>query len=60
MIGFVVLNTFMSCPFSGCVYNPALAISASAFPSRLTLIIAGIVVMWMVKVESSGEDREFP
>ncbi len=58
MIGFVALNTFMSCPSGCCMYNPALAIAASAFPSGLTVIIARIVVMWMVKIESNKENRE--
>jgi hypothetical protein len=58
MIGFIALNTRISCPSGGCIYNPALAIATSAFPSGLTLIIAGIVVIWMVKIGSSKGDRE--
>ena len=58
MIGFIALNTSTNCPASGCPYNPALALAASAFPSGMTLIITGIVVIWMVKVESDREDRE--
>jgi hypothetical protein len=57
MIGFIALNTPMNCPASGCMYNPLFAISASSFPAGLTLIIAGIVVIWVVKVESGREDR---
>jgi len=55
-IGFVALNTPMNCPANSCVYNPLLAVAASSFPSGLTLIVAGIVVIWMVKVEGGRED----
>ncbi len=58
MTGFLSLNTPTNCPAGGCIYNPVLAIAASAFPSGLTLIIARIVVIWMVKIESNKEDRE--
>ena len=57
MIGFIALNTSTNCPASGCPYNPALAIAGSGFPSGATLIIAGIVVIWMVKIESDKEER---
>ena len=56
--GFIALNTPIHCPATGCTYNPALAIAASGFPSGLTLIIAGMVVIWIVKIESDKEDRE--
>jgi len=57
MTGFIALNTPINCPASGCAYNPLLGLAASSFPSGLTLIIAGIVVMWMVQIESRREDR---
>jgi len=61
MIGTVTVITLtnpINCPAGGCIYYPALAITASLLPSGLTLVIAGIVVIWMVKVESEREDRE--
>jgi len=57
MIGFIGLNTPINCPASGCAYNPLLALAASSFPAGLTLVIAGIVVMRMVQIESRREDR---
>jgi hypothetical protein len=58
MIGFIAINILINCPASGCMYNPGSVIAASLFPAGLTLVIAGIVVIWMVKVESEREDRE--
>jgi len=59
MIGFVALNTRIYCPAGGCVYNlPESLILGSLLPSGLALAIAGIVVLWMVKMESEREDRE--
>src|SRR5438094_7166382 len=61
MIGTVTVITLtnpINCPAGGCIYYPALAITASLLPSGLTLVIAGIVVIRMVKVESEREDRE--
>jgi len=59
-IGFIIaLSRPINCPEGGCIYNPATGIIAySLLPSGLTLVIAGIVVIWMVKVESEREDRE--
>ena len=58
MTGFISLNTPTNCPATGCTYDLALAIAGSVFPSGVTLIIAGIVVIWMVKIESDREDRD--
>ncbi|HEX9196677.1 MAG TPA: hypothetical protein VF906_02675 [Candidatus Bathyarchaeia archaeon] len=58
MATIITLTTPINGPAGGCIYNPALAITASLLPSGLTLVIAGIVVIWMVKVESDREDRE--
>ncbi len=57
MTGFIALNTPINCPASGCAYNPLLEVAASSFPSGLTIVIAGILVMWMVQIESRREDR---
>jgi len=57
IIGFIDLNTLINCPASGCAYNPLLGLAASSFPSGLTLVIAGIVVIWTVQIESRREDR---
>jgi len=54
----ITLTNPINCPAGGCIYYPALAITASLLPSGLTLVIAGILVIWMVKVESEREDRE--
>ena len=58
MIGFIALNTPTYCPAGGCPGNPVSAIAGIGFPSGVTLVIAGIVVIWMVKIESEKEDRE--
>src|SRR5213594_1653616 len=58
MATIITLATPTSCPANGCVYNLGTGIAASLFPSGLTLITAGIVVIWMVKIESDPEDRE--
>jgi len=58
LIGFAAINTLTLCTAGGCVYNPALALTGSLFPSGIALVIAGMVVTWMVKVESEREDRE--
>ena len=61
MIGTVTVITLtnpINCPAGGCICYPALAITASLLPSGLTLVIAGIVVISMLKVESEREDRE--
>jgi len=62
IVGFgfiIVLTTPINCPASGCIYNPASAITAfSLLPSGLTLIVAGIAVIWKVKIESEREDRD--
>ncbi len=58
MATIITLATPTSCPANGCVYNLGTGIAASLFPSGLTLITAGIVVIWMVKIESDREDRE--
>jgi hypothetical protein len=64
MLGFIALITARyqtNCPTSGCVYNPPLLfLYGFLLPSGLTLAIAGIAVLWMVKVESEREDRESP
>ncbi len=57
MIGFIAVSTLFNCPEGGCIYDPAFAITPLLLPSGATLIIAGIVVIWMVKVESEREDR---
>ena len=54
----ITLTNPINCPAGGCIYYPALAVTASLLPSGLTLVVAGIVVIWMVKVESEREDRE--
>jgi len=54
----ITLTNSINCPAGGCIYYPALAVTASLLPSGLTLVVAGIVVIWMVKVESEREDRE--
>lgn len=59
MTGFIAVNTSTNCPASGCTYNP-LAIAASEFRSGVTLIIAGVVVIPTVKIESYKEDRASP
>jgi len=58
LIGIVAINTLTLCPTGGCVYNPALAMTPNLLPARLTLVIAGIVVIWMVKVGGEREVRE--
>ncbi len=61
MIGFVALDTLTYCPAGGCVYNlPESLILGSLLPSGLALAIAGIVVLWTVKMESEREDLESP
>jgi uncharacterized protein YjeT (DUF2065 family) len=57
IIGLIALNTPTNCPASGCAYNPLLDLAARSFSSGLTLVMAGIVVMWMVQIESRREDR---
>ncbi len=45
MVTVITLTTPINCPTGGCIYYPALAITASLLPSGLTLVIAGIVVI---------------
>ncbi len=61
MIGFATLSVVYECPAGGCPpINPIYTAGGLLLPSGLTLAIAGIVVLWVRRIEINREEQASP